>query len=86
MISRLNARIAQLKQNEDVLLQELGKARQTNSSMTQGSVVVGDQARTSSNSIEERLAEFEVIVIEQSDKLIKLEEENASLRRQAKEM
>ena len=79
LVSRLSAKVTQLQQNEDILLQELGKHRNFN-----GSSVV-NQSLTESYS-QQMHDKFEGIVFEQGDKLIKLEEENARLRRQVREL
>ena len=79
LVSRLSAKVTQLQQNEDILLQELGKHRNL-----KGSSVV-NQSLTESYS-QQMHDKFEGIVFEQGEKLIKLEEENATLRRQVREL
>ncbi|TNV88004.1 hypothetical protein FGO68_gene12191 [Halteria grandinella] len=79
-ILRLQARITQLKQNEEILLQELSKSR---ASQSMGAVVTN--SRTTEHEAQMK-NELESIVYEQRDKLIALEEENVSLKRQVKEV
>lgn len=75
----MNARISQLKQNEEILLQELGKLRQ--SSQQQSVETKHKSSNSNQTAFEAKLIEYEAVVFEQSERVIKLEEENAFLKR-----
>eukprot|EP00347_Sterkiella_histriomuscorum_P007164 403350016 len=98
LISRLNSKITQMKLNEDQLQQELQMLRQQMEGQQQlgGSQInrTGNQLQSSSimaikhNSghviaqSEERISEYEIIMLDQRQQLLKLTDENVKLKHQ----
>jgi len=80
VVSRLQAKITNMKMREDELMDQLRQSQASHHQMTPGKYGKQPSEPKADLKAEERITEYEAVIFEQRDHLLKLREENSNLR------